>query len=49
MRRWAKTTLKPNIVEIQSAQEFMDSLLNASDRLLDPDTLIIVLLLIHIL
>lgn len=31
--RWWEKTLKPNMVEIHSAQELVNSLLNASDRL----------------
>ncbi|KAF6148201.1 hypothetical protein GIB67_011976 [Kingdonia uniflora] len=31
--RWWEKTLKPNIVEINSAQELVDSLLNAGDKL----------------
>ncbi|KAG2679289.1 hypothetical protein I3760_11G044800 [Carya illinoinensis] len=35
--RWWDKTLKPNMVEIQSAQELVDSLLNAGDRLVIVD------------
>ncbi|XP_040988216.1 thioredoxin-like 1-2, chloroplastic [Juglans microcarpa x Juglans regia] len=35
--RWWDKTLKPNMVEIQSAQELVDSLLNAGDRLVIAD------------
>ncbi|CAA2963226.1 thioredoxin-like 1-2, chloroplastic [Olea europaea subsp. europaea] len=32
-QRWWEKTLKPNMIEIHSAQEIVDSLLNAGDRL----------------
>lgn len=35
--RWWEKTLKPNMVEIHSAQELVDSLLNAGDRLVIVD------------
>lgn len=35
--RWWEKTLKPNMVEIQTAQELVDSLLNAGDRLVIVD------------
>ncbi|XP_057951164.1 thioredoxin-like 1-2, chloroplastic [Malania oleifera] len=36
-QRWWEKTLKPNMVEINSAQELVDSLLNAGDRLVIVD------------
>ncbi|CDP12276.1 unnamed protein product [Coffea canephora] len=35
--RWWEKTLKPNMIEIHSAQELVDSLLNAGDRLVIVD------------
>ncbi|KAJ0049249.1 hypothetical protein Pint_16135 [Pistacia integerrima] len=35
--RWWEKTLKPNMIEIHSAQELVDSLLNAGDRLVVVD------------
>lgn len=35
--RWWEKTLQPNMVEINSAQELVDSLLNAGDRLVVVD------------
>lgn len=35
--RWWEKTLKPNMIEIHSAEELVDSLLNAGDRLVIVD------------